>query len=50
LKSFVHKGVNNRWRDVLTSEEVQKYEDVASRNLSPDCAAWLATGAAGGGR
>lgn len=44
LKSFVHKGTNNRWRDVLTAADIQKYEDVASRNLSPDCAAWLAAG------
>jgi len=44
LKSFVHKGTNNRWRDVLTPEDIRKYEDTALRNLSPDCAQWLATG------
>jgi aryl sulfotransferase len=45
LTNFIHKGTNDRWRDVLTPEEVQKYEETARRNLSPDCANWLAAGA-----
>lgn len=44
MKSFINKGTNNRWRDVLTAEEIQKYEDTARANLSPQCAAWLAAG------
>ncbi len=44
MKSFIHKGTNDRWRDALTAEEVQKYEETARRNLSPECADWLATG------
>jgi aryl sulfotransferase len=44
MTSFINKGTNNRWRDVLTAEEIQKYEDTARANLSPDCAAWLAAG------
>jgi aryl sulfotransferase len=44
MKSFINKGTNNRWRDVLTAEEIQKYEDTVRANLSPDCAAWLAVG------
>lgn len=46
MKSFINKGTNNRWRDLLTAEETTKYEDTASANLSPDCAAWLAAGSA----
>jgi len=44
MTSFINKGTNNRWRDMLTAEEIQKYEDTARANLSPDCAAWLASG------
>ena len=44
MKSFIHKGTNDRWRDVLTPEEIQKYEQTARRNLSPECGDWLATG------
>lgn len=41
---FVYKGVNGRWRDVLTEEESQKYEKLTVEKLHPDCAYWLATG------
>ena len=43
-QTFIHKGTNGRWRDVLSPEEVRKYEDLALRQLGPDCARWLATG------
>jgi len=43
-QTFIHKGTNGRWRDVLTPEEVRKYEDLALQNLGPKCARWLATG------
>lgn len=42
--SFIHKGINGRWRDTLTSEDCRRYEDAALRELGPDCARWLATG------
>ena len=42
--TFINKGTNGRWLDVLTAEESRKYEDLAVRNLGPDCARWLATG------
>ena len=44
LKTFIFKGTNNRWRDTLDPDEVQKYEDATANNLTPDCAHWLATG------
>jgi aryl sulfotransferase len=44
-QTFVHKGVNGRWRDVLTAEDCRRYEAMALRQLGPDCARWLATGA-----
>jgi aryl sulfotransferase len=42
--NFVNKGTNGRWKDVLTPAEVQKADEVAARNLTPDCAHWLKTG------
>jgi aryl sulfotransferase len=42
--TFIHKGVNGRWRDVLTPEDCAAYEQMAVEKLGPDCARWLATG------
>jgi aryl sulfotransferase len=42
--TFIHKGVNGRWRDVLSDEESQAYERKSIAELGPDCAHWLATG------
>ena len=43
-KTFIHKGTNGRWRDVLTKEESEKYEKIATDKLPPECAHWLKTG------
>jgi aryl sulfotransferase len=43
-ETFIHKGTNGRWRDVLTPEESRKYADLARQNLGRDCAHWLTTG------
>jgi len=45
---FIHRGVNGRWRDVLSAEESAAYERRAERELGSACAAWLATGTGGG--
>jgi aryl sulfotransferase len=44
-KTFINKGVNGRWRDILTPADIQRYEALALAKLGPDCAYWLATGA-----
>jgi aryl sulfotransferase len=44
-KTFIHKGVNGRWHEVLSAEESRKYERRAMSELGEDCAAWLADGA-----
>jgi len=41
---FINKGVNGRWRDVLTAAESAEYDTRAEAELGPDCARWLATG------
>lgn len=43
-KSFFHRGVNGRWVDTLTPEDIAEYEARAVRELGPECAHWLATG------
>jgi aryl sulfotransferase len=42
--TFINKGSNGRWRDVLSPAEVRAYEQRALEELGPDCARWLATG------
>lgn len=42
--TFVHRGVNGRWRDVLTPADNHRYESLAREKLGEDCAAWLADG------
>jgi len=43
-KTFIHKGTNGRWRDILSAEEVERYESTARRELGDACANWLASG------
>jgi aryl sulfotransferase len=42
--TFIHRGTNGRWRDVLTPEDLVFYEAIAAQHLSADCRQWLATG------
>lgn len=42
--TFVNKGTNGRWRDVLTADDAARYEARALAELGPDCARWLAEG------
>ena len=44
IRTFINKGVNGRWRDVLSADEIDKCDRVAARELTPDCAAWLRNG------
>ena len=43
--TFINRGTNGRWRDVLTFEDVVRYEATAERELGQECARWLAYGA-----
>lgn len=43
-KTFIHKGKNGRWRDVLSQAESDEYDRIAEEKLGPDCAHWLKTG------
>ena len=43
-QTFIHKGTNGRWRDVLSTEIVSAYEQRAKTELGEECADWLASG------
>jgi aryl sulfotransferase len=40
---FFFKGTNGRWRDVLTTDDLELYENAASK-LDPELGAWLENG------
>ncbi|MFO1070247.1 MAG: sulfotransferase domain-containing protein [Geminicoccaceae bacterium] len=42
--TFIHQGTNGRWGDVLTPDDIARYERTAVERLGPDCARWLAEG------
>lgn len=41
-ETFIHKGINGRWKDLLSDAEVARYEARAIDELGAECAAWLA--------
>jgi aryl sulfotransferase len=43
-ETFINKGTNGRWREVLSLDEIEKCDLIAARELEPDCAAWLRQG------
>ncbi len=43
-ETFIHKGTNGRWKDILTADDCRQYEVAAQRELGEACARWLATG------
>lgn len=45
-ETFVNKGTNGRWHDILTAEDNAAYEARARAELGEACAAWLAGGGA----
>ena len=43
-ETFINKGVNGRWRDVLPEADNRRYEALALEQLGPECSRWLASG------
>ncbi|MND05701.1 hypothetical protein D3C83_266550 [compost metagenome] len=41
-ETFINKGTNGRWRDILTADDNRAYEKKAREELGEDCANWLA--------
>jgi len=40
-ETFIHKGTNGRWRDLLSAEDCARYEEKARAELGDACAQWL---------
>ena len=45
---FLHKGTNGRWRDVVRTDDLQRYEDRLVAEFPPALASWVANGRYGG--
>ena len=43
-QTFINKGTNGRWREVLTDDDLKLYDAAVARELTPDCAHWLESG------
>lgn len=43
-QTFINKGTNGRWWNVLTAQDIRHYEQEARTQLGEACAAWLAEG------
>jgi aryl sulfotransferase len=43
-ETFINKGTNGRWKDMLTNEDNERYERMAMEQLGEKAARWLATG------
>jgi aryl sulfotransferase len=41
---FLHKGVNGRWKDVLTADDLARYDALVKRKFTPAEAAWIEHG------
>jgi aryl sulfotransferase len=47
INGFLYKGTNGRWRDLLTDEELERFERRAREFLPADAIAWTTFGRAG---
>ncbi len=43
-QTFINKGTNGRWREVLSEADLALYQATMARTLPPDCARWLEQG------
>jgi aryl sulfotransferase len=43
-QTFIFKGTNGRWKDILSAEELALYDAAVARVLTPACARWLEHG------
>ncbi len=46
-ETFFHKGENERWRGVLTAQDIANYETRVRECFEPECATWLRDGRLG---
>jgi len=41
-ETFINKGINGRWRDLLSADDISRYEQQALAELGRECSEWLA--------
>ena len=41
---FFNKGYNGRWKDVLTEDDVARYDALVKRKFTPALADWIENG------
>jgi aryl sulfotransferase len=41
---FFHKGYNGRWKDVLTQDDLARYDALVKRKFTPALADWIENG------
>jgi aryl sulfotransferase len=46
---FLYKGTNGRWRDVMTTEDIALYDQVAATRMTPGLGRWIEGGRLGAG-
>ena len=46
-QTFMNKGTNGRWREVLTDDELAQYDEACEKALTPECRHWLEFGRLG---
>jgi aryl sulfotransferase len=49
-ESFLHKGTNDRWRDVLSESELARYDAAVAKFLAPEQSRWLEHGSLASGQ
>jgi len=42
--TFLHKGINDRWRDVFNQEDLDAYDTKVKEEFSPELARWIECG------
>lgn len=48
--SFFHQGTNGRWKQTLTTDQLDRYDRLVADGLEPDAADWLERGSLATGR
>jgi aryl sulfotransferase len=43
-KTFLHKGTNGRWRDIISKDDLAAFDAKVKANFSPALAAWIENG------
>ncbi|MEG4943587.1 sulfotransferase domain-containing protein [Microcoleus sp. F4-D5] len=41
---FIYKGINGRWKNLLTQQQLDRYDDIISEKLGIACANWVKNG------